>query len=138
MPPRVTVTGAEVPPIAGTMAPHRRVRRAPSHPVFASLTEDEAHADLRNNQKSLRSLALSRARLSDVFAMPFGSIGTYTERTLRILAEEGHSQVLLTMPLDLRFVRTTAVACVTRVAPPPTLAGLQEMLRAPARTAPGR
>ena len=70
-------------------------------------------------------MPLSRARISKVFGMPFGTIGTYSERTLRILAEEGHQYVVLTTPIDRRLARNPPIEWASRFEPPASLAALQ-------------
>ncbi len=94
-----------------------------SHPVLASLTDDELRTELRQNV--LEDLGLSHARTTDVFAMPFGTLGTYHERTLRIIAEEGHPRVLLVTSIDPRFAHSTEIEWAPRLRVPPSLATLQ-------------
>ena len=96
-----------------------------SHPVLASLTDDELRAELRRNRTVLEELGLSNARTTDVFAMPFGTLGTYHERTLRIIAEEGHPRILLATSIDPRFSHSAEAKWAPRLSVPPSLATLQ-------------
>jgi len=96
-----------------------------SHPVLGSLSDDEAHAELRRNRAAIENLALSRARTTNIFAIPFGTLGTYSERTLRIVAEEKHSQILLASSIDPRFAHTTEVEWAPRLIVPSSLPALQ-------------
>jgi peptidoglycan/xylan/chitin deacetylase (PgdA/CDA1 family) len=93
-----------------------------SHAVFASLSEDAARADIRRNRDVLNGLALNHARFTSVFAMPFGELGSYTDCTLRLLAEEGHARVLLIGGAGNHNA-------TQRLIVPPSLVGLQTVLR---------
>jgi len=100
------------------------------HPNFASLGAEEAGADIRRNRDALRRLALSRARLTNVFALPFGVAGSYTDETLDILAREGYSQVLLVDYGPSQPPVARGVQLVGRLAAPSSLTGLQTNLAA--------
>jgi peptidoglycan/xylan/chitin deacetylase (PgdA/CDA1 family) len=111
-----------------------------SHPILASLTDEETRADLRRNRAILQNLALSRARKTNVFAMPFGTLGTYHERTLRILAEEAHPQILMAASINPSFASRAAIELAPRLIVPPSVAALQAKMasRLPPPAAPGR
>jgi peptidoglycan/xylan/chitin deacetylase (PgdA/CDA1 family) len=100
------------------------------HPNFASLTEDEARADIRRNRGALRQLSLSRGRLTEVFALPFGTSDFYTEQTLDVLADEGYSRVLLVAsePHAPRQSGSQRVQLAFRLVAPSSLAKLQLLI----------
>jgi peptidoglycan/xylan/chitin deacetylase (PgdA/CDA1 family) len=65
-----------------------------THPVLTALAEDRAREELRTS----RAVIEERLRMAPTtFAYPYGSYGTFSARTRRLLVEEGFSIACLTL-----------------------------------------